>query len=100
MRWPTTGNVAEIVQKREGVRWSKLLKGQGLLREEAGEMQQIVGVGRDRVGRITTGAQMMQKMRDLNKRVVCIVEKFDGDSPTGWDMPYAHGFPHFLKHTF
>jgi hypothetical protein len=82
------------------VRGSKLLKGQELLREEAAEMQQIVGVGRDRVGRIPTGAEMMQKMRYLNKRVVCIVEKFDADSSTGWDMPYAHWFPHFLKHTF
>src|SRR5712692_160704 len=58
--------------------WSKVEIGELLLLEKGHEMQQIVGVGRERVGRTPPSTQLPQEARYNRNGLAVIIEQFKG----------------------
>src|SRR3989442_2479394 len=58
--------------------WSKVEIGELLLLEKGHEMQQIVGVGRQRVGRTPPSTQVAQEASDNGNGQAIIIEQFKG----------------------
>src|SRR5712692_4677135 len=58
--------------------WSKVEIGELLLLEKGHEMQQIVGVGRQRVGRTPPSTQLSQEARYNRNGLAVIIEQFKG----------------------
>src|SRR5260370_5864466 len=71
--------------------WSKVKIGELLLLEKGHEMQQIVGVGRQRIGRTPTSTKVLQEACDTWNGLVVIIEQLKGFVIVFADMVDAHG---------
>src|SRR5260370_21404386 len=71
--------------------WRKVEIGELLFFEKGHEMQQIVGVGRQRVGRTPPSTQLPQEASDNGNGLAVITEQFKGFVMVLADMVDAHG---------
>ena len=74
-------NAAEIFQQRQCLWWPEVIEGQPNVSQEAIEVQKIVGVRGQRIGRAISRVKVPEKFSNFRDRVLLVIQKLKGDAP-------------------